>query len=132
MEVKLNKSNNNPFFGLRNCLNLTQAATANISMDMLNACWDEVKNDLTKRQMFFSLLFSIGDITSRQHNIFRGKKKDSGGNANREGFYTILTWLWKNHREQYIKFLNAHLFNEYSCFDMLFRNRIKTKKSKII
>lgn len=131
MEVKLNKSNNNPFFGLKNCLNLTQAATANISMDMLNACWDEVKNDLTKRQMFFSLLFSIGDITSRQHNIFRSKKKDSGGNANREGFYTILTWLWKNHREQYIKFLNAHLFNEYSCFDMLFRNRIKTKKSKI-
>ena len=58
VEVKLNKSNNNPFYGLRNCLKLAQGATGNISYSLLDACYDEVKNDKQHREMFFSLLFS--------------------------------------------------------------------------
>ena len=102
VEVKLNKSNNNPFYGLRNCLQLFQSVGGNIAPSLLDACYTEVRDNKEHRQMFFSLLFSVGDITARQHNIFKGIKKDSGGNANREGFYTIFEWLRTNHKEQFI------------------------------
>ena len=132
VEVKLNKSNNNPFYGLRNCLHLFECVGGNITESMLDACWKEVKDNLEHRQMFFSLLFSVGDITARQHNIFKGVKKDTGGNANREGFYVIFNWLKNKHRDQFLVFLNRGLFNEYTCFDLLFRSRVQTKGSKVI
>lgn len=132
IEVKLNKTSNNPFYGLKNCLRLTQAVGSSISEFMLNECYNEVKDNKEHRELFFSILFSVGDITARQHNIFKGVKKDSGGNANREGFYTIFNWLKNNHKEQFIKFLTAGLFNEYQCFDTLFRSRVKTKGSKVL
>ena len=132
MEVKLNKSNNNPFYGLRNCLKLFQSVGGTITESMLDSTWTEVKGDKEKRELFFSLLFSVGDITARQHNIFKGVKKDTGGNANREGFYTIFCWLKDNHKEQFVKFLNAGLFNEYQCFDTLFRSRVQTKGAKVL
>jgi hypothetical protein len=79
--------------------------------------------------MFFSLLFSVGDITNRQHNIFKGKKVDNGGNAEREAFFTIFMWLKVNQPKQFTKFLYAELFNEYSCFDVLFRSRVQTTRN---
>lgn len=130
VEVKLNKENNNPFFGLSNCLEIFN--TSSINEMKLNTAWNEVKDSKEKREMFFSLLFSIGDVTNRQHNIFKGKKVDNGGNARREDFYLITNWLWKNNRKQFEKFLNAQLFNEYACFDVLFRNRIQTKGAKVL
>ena len=129
VEVKLNKVNSNPFFGLSNCLEIFNSTS--ISEYKLNSAWNEVKNSKEKREMFFSLLFSIGDITNRQHNIFKNKV-DNGGNARREDFYLITNWLWKNNREQFVKFLNAQLFNEYTCFDVLFRNRIQTKGARVL
>ena len=126
VEVQFNKSNNNPFYGLRRCLELFQSMGNTITTGQLDSAFNEVKDDKEKREMFFSLLFSVGDITAREHNIFKGVKKDSGGNANREGFWTIFNWLRENHKKQFIKFLNAGLFNEYQCFDTLFRSRVKT------
>jgi len=133
VEVKLNSNNENPFYGLRNCLKLQQASTDSvISESLLNNAWNEVKNTKEMRELFFSILFSIGDITNRQHNIFKGKKTDGGGNANRDAFYSITMWLWRNNKEQFVKFLNAQLFNEYSCFDVLFKNRVQTKGAKVL
>lgn len=132
ISVQLNNKSNNPFYGLRNCLNLLQAVGSTISPSMLDACWNEVKGNKEHRELFFSILFSVGDITARQHNIFKGVKKDSGGNANREGFYTIFNWLKENNPKQFIKFLNAGLFNEYQCFDTLFRSRVQTKGAKVL
>ena len=130
--VELNKKNENPFFGCSNCLRLIEQAAGNVTDSMLDAAWKEVAQDLEKKKMFFSVLFSIGDITGRQHNIFGKKKVDSGGNANRNGFNTIFHWLWNNNKNQFIKFMNAQLFNEYTCFDFLFQNRVKTKGSKVL
>lgn len=132
VQVKLNKSNDNPFYGLRNCLKLFQSVGNTIDASLLDACWLEVRGNKEHKQMFFSLLFSIGDITARQHNIFNGVKKDSGGNANREGFQVVLDWMWNKHQAQFVKFLEAGLFNEYTCFDLLFRNRVQTKGSRVI
>ena len=132
VQVKLNKSNDNPFYGLRNCLKLFQSVGNTIDASLLDACWSEVRGNKEHKQMFFSLLFSIGDITARQHNIFKGVKRDSGGNANREGFQVVLDWMWNKHQPQFVKFLEAGLFNEYTCFDLLFRNRVQTKGSRVI
>ena len=132
IEVKLNNSNENPFYGMRNCLALFQSVDKPISTSMLDSCWAEVKGDKSKRELFFTLLFSVGDITARQHNIFKGIKRDNGGNANRDSFQTILEWMWDKHPKQFTKFLNAELFNEYTCFDALFKNRVKTKGKQVV
>lgn len=132
IEVKLNNSNENPFYGLRNCLAIFNNLNGTITEDMLNKGYEEVKGDKLKRELFFSLLFATGDITARQHNIFKGKKKDSGGNANRESFWTIFLWMKQNHYKQFLKFMKQGLFNEYTCFDFLFRSRVQTKGTRII
>ena len=130
--VELNKKNENPFYGCSNCLKLIEQAAGTVTYSMLNAAWNEVAQDLEKRKMFFSILFSIGDITGRHHNIFGKKKVDSGGNANRDSFNTIFHWLWNNNKNQFVKFMNAQLFNEYQCFDTLFQNRVQTKGSRVL
>ena len=128
IQVEFNKKNENPFYGLSNCLKLQQSVSSIITPIMIDNAWTEVKNNKEGREMFYSILFSIGDITNRQHNVFKGKKKDNGGNANRNGFEVVLQWLWNNNREQFKKFLYAHLFNEYQCFDSLLKNRVETVK----
>ena len=128
IKIELNKSNNNPFYGLSNCLAILNRPDQ-VNEELLNKAWEEVKEDKDKREMFFSLLFSIGDITARQHNIFKGKKVDSGGNAERESFFCIFMWLKSHCPEQFAKFLNAELFNEYTCFDLLFRSRVKSTRT---
>ena len=125
--IEFNKKNENPFYGLSNCLKLQQASSSFISEAMLTEAWNEVKDDKQKRELFYSILFSIGDITNRQHNIFK-KNVDNGGNSNRQAFEVFFKWLWKNDRMQFRRFLYSRLFNEYSCFDILFKNRIKTIK----
>lgn len=131
IKVELNNSNTNPFYGMKNCLKLFQNVGGIITFDMLDKAYKECNNK-EKKQMFYSLLFSIGDITARQHNVFKGKKKDSGGNANREGFHTVIKWIWNNDKKQFARFLVKGIFNEYTCFDILLRNRVKTKDNKVI
>lgn len=131
IEVKLNNSNENPFYGLTNCLKLFNNLNGTVTPSFLDTCYREVQGDKMKRELFFSLLFAVGDITNRQHNIFKGLKVDNGGNANRESFWTIFLWMKENHYEQFIKFLNVGLFNEYTCFDFLFRSRVQTKGSRV-
>lgn len=131
VEVKLNNSNENPFYGMRGCLRVMQSAGGNITTDMLDSAYSECETK-EQKQMLFSLLFSIGDITARQHNIFKGQRKDNGGNANREGFAVVLNWMWHKHTEQFLRFLNAGLFEEYTCFDHLLKNRVQTKGAKVV
>lgn len=132
IEVKLNNSNENPFYGMKNCLQLFNNLNGNINTSLLDSCYKEVEKDKTKRELFFSLLFAIGDITNRQHNIFKNVKKDNGGNANREAFWTVFTWMKDKHYDQFVKFLNEGLFNEYTCFDFLFRSRVQTKGKRVV
>lgn len=131
VEIKLNNSNENPFYGMRSCLKIMQNVGGNITPEMLTEACKECKTK-EQKQMFYALIFSIGDITARQHNVFKGKKKDNGGNANREGFAVVIDWMWANHKEQFLKFLNAGLFEEYTCFDHLLKNRVQTKGKRVL
>lgn len=131
LEIKLNKSSDSLFYGMRNCLNLLQNGGKGIvSESQLDSCLQEAKRSKEAKEMFYSLLFSIGDITARQHNIFKKNKVDSGGNAQRDSFFTIVSWLKKKEYPQFKKFLFANLFNEYTSFDILLANRVQTTKKK--
>lgn len=129
-EVVKKNQNPNPFYGLRYCLQIFQDGGKTISPSILNMAWSEVKDSLEKRQLFWSLLFSIGDITARQHNIFNKNKVDSGGTASRENFVIIVEWMKLNHYKQFLKFMWSRLFNEFVSFDVLLASRIKTEKKK--
>jgi hypothetical protein len=129
VEVKIGRTSDNPFYGLKACLLLFQnGAKESLNPSVVDAAWKEVKDDHDKRKMFYSLLFSIGDITARQHNIFGKSKIDSGGNAARDNFRMIMIWLKKNNYMQFVKFMFAKLFNEFTSFDNLLAMRIQTKK----
>lgn len=126
IKVEFNNHQENPFSGLDNCLALYNNAPINESL--LNAAYNECKNDLEKLKLFYILCFQVGDITNREHNIFHGKKVDSGGSARRDDFREVINWMYHTHPEQFRKFLFAGLFNEYSCFDLLIQNRVQTQK----
>lgn len=137
MEVVMKQRTKNPFYGMKHTLSLMQIASKSaITFSMLDNCWKEVldgKNvpDRERAEMFFSLLFSIGDITARKHNIFKRletKSVDNGGSAMRENFRIVMQWMKDRMPSQYYKFMNAHLFNEYTTFDNLLAARVKTKK----
>ena len=127
VQVEFNKKNKNPFYGCRRCLELFQD-NDHVITQQFDAAWLEVSNDPEKVKMFYSLCFSIGDVTNRQHNIFGKMKIDSGGMSSRESFFIFVNWLLNKNLEQFKKFLSAGLFNEYNCFDTLLRNRVKTSK----
>lgn len=131
IQVEFNKKNENPFYGCKKCLELFQDNDY-VTTQQLDAAWQEVKNDPEKIKMFYSLCFSIGDITNRQHNIFGKKKIDSGGMSSRESFFTFVNWLLTKNFDQFKKFLFAGLFNEYNCFDTLLRNRVKTNRAGMV
>lgn len=83
--VIFNKRTENPFKGMRKCLEL---ANANVITEfMLDDAYAEAFMDKDKKALFYSILFNIGDITNREHNIFRGNKVDGGGQAERDNFF---------------------------------------------
>lgn len=133
LKVQAKEKTNNPFYGLKYCLQLFQNAGkgAMITPMMLDQAFNEIRDDKEKREMFFSLLFSIGDITNREHNIFKKNKVDGGGNAQREAFMNILEWMKVRDFKQFTQFLLKGTINEYTSFDMLFANRVQTKKNKV-
>lgn len=122
--ITFNKKTDNPFAGLNNCLSIFQNHI--IDNTLLTNAYNEVKEDKTKKELFYSLLFAIGDVTNRNHNIFKHQNVDNGGQGDRDNFFIIMNWMIDNDYNQFIKFLNAGLFNEYTCFDNLFKNRVQT------
>ena len=93
-QVKFNNKNENPFYGMSNTLSVYQNANKGQSVNnsTLKAAWKECKDD-NQKAVLLSILFSVGDITARQHNIFE-TKVESGGNSQREVFRdTIIPFL---------------------------------------
>ncbi len=128
LQVKFSKENSNPFYGMSKTLELQQSLSKGTAVTNahISSAYTECKTE-DQKKMFYSLLFSIGDITGRHHNIFGKNKVDSGGNGMRENFRIIVDWMKKTNHKQYLKFLNARLFNEFNCLDTLLANRVNTK-----
>jgi len=130
VQIEMSKKvSENAFYGLRNCLLLFQAGgKGSVSIAMLTNAWNEVKDNKQYRELFFTILFSIGDVTARQHNLFGRNKVDSGGGAFREAFSIVMQWMKTHVPDQYKKFLFSRLFNEYTTFDNIFGIRVQTVK----
>ena len=133
VKVEFNKQGQNQFYGMQNCLSFYQnASKGNTSFD-LDACWKECKTK-DQKALFFALCMSVGDITARQHNVFKGNKVESGGYAEREIFRDrILPWMWKKVNLKSspmdpVEFLA--LVIEFTVTDNIIGNRVKTQKGK--
>lgn len=130
-QVEFNTKNENPFYGMSNTLRLYQEGSkGNVTTSMLEAAWKECKDE-NQLSVLISILFSIGDITARQHNIFDGKV-ESGGNAMRESFRDVIIpfLVKKTNSSKKLKLMN--LITEYTVMDNILAARIVTKKKTSI
>lgn len=123
------KTAENPFYGKSALLHLMQQSTKKVGLGVaLNNAWNECKGSKILREAFFVIVFSIGDITNRQHNIFGKKKVDNGGNSLREQFMSCMKWMVKTCPDQYHEFLKNDLFRQYSCLFNVLGTQVRTKK----
>jgi len=131
IKVEFGSKNQNPFYGMKNTLELFQVAskgTTPSGITMAQA-WGEADTD-EKKALLVSILFFVGDVTSRQHNLFEGKV-DGGGNSQREVFRdTIIPFLVKNvaKTSKAKKLGLMKLITEYTTMDNIFASRVKTTK----
>lgn len=127
----------NPFYKMSGTLTLMQQASKMLEPNkgtlttLLNGSWIECKDNAEKRALFFCIVFSLGDIQNREHNIFskKGIKPDQGGNSLRKTFLYCLEWMHKNVYEQFYNFLPV--YGEYynlganTMYHILWTDRFK-------
>lgn len=111
----------NPFYKMTQTLNLFREipklgdkTTEQVINSLLNNAWEECKVSKEKKQLFYILFFSIGDITNREHNIFKKakiKNPDNGGFSQRKSFQYALKWLHNKDKGLFYKLLP--LMGEY-------------------
>ena len=129
----------NPFYQMRDSLRmfneLQKVDDATVQKSAvnayLNAAWKECSNDLIKRQLFMSILFSIGDITDREHNLFRRvkiKDVENGGYSKRRTFILCLQWMLDTVPEQFYRFLP--IIGEYYNLDGTMLYELRTDRAK--
>lgn len=128
----------NPFYGLSATLDLFQQSPKGIDKTrtnaLLNASWKEVNaiTDGVRKseaiQLFYTLVFAIGDVNNREHQLFGKSKVDQGGFGQRETFRYALEWMLSNTPKYFYSFI--HLIPEYSNYENLFFNQIRTDRYK--
>lgn len=103
-----------------------------VVMNYLTAAWKECSGNLESRKMFWSVVFSFGDVVNREHNIFRKKgikNVDQGGNSLRKVFMYCLEWMNINTPEQLYSFFPV-LGEYYNLGAMTMFNIIWTDRFK--
>lgn len=130
-QVEFNTKASNPFYGMKNTLELYQSASKGLTptVSKLEAAWNEC-NTKEKLAVLFTVLFFVGDVTNRQHNVFDGKV-DGGGNGQREVFRdTIIPFLVSKVRKltKSKRMALMTLITEYTTMDNILSVRVKTKK----
>lgn len=128
----------NPFYGMSQTLNLGQqlsklgdnATQAHVN-SYLNSAWVEAKSSKEKRELFFIIIFTLGDIANREHNIFKKKgikNVDGGGTSARKIFLFALQWVITNVPDQFYAFLP--IIGEYYNLDGMMFYELKTDRYK--
>lgn len=130
-KVKFNDQEVNEFAGMYGTLTLYQKCSKGIApskMELMNA-WREASTP-DKKALLFTVLFFVGDVTGRQHNMLPGKV-DKGGNAEREVFRDVLIPFLVSKTKKFTKVQKrqlAFLVMEYTTLDNVVAARIQTKK----
>lgn len=135
--MKMSQVKENIFYNKRELLELLQSVNV-LKPDTLK--YVQVESLLNKAhasiqtredaQLFYSIIFSFGDIQNREHNIFAGKKTDKGGESLRKFFIYAVKWMAKNQFKQFVEFIP--LISEYTNFENLWYYQVRTKGKKII
>lgn len=128
-QVEFNTKNENPFYGMQKTLGIFQTASkgGRVSPENLKLAWKECK-DVNQQAVLLSILFSIGDVTGRQHNLFE-TKVESGGNAQRDVFRDdIIPFLVKITKGKKKRQELMALITEYTVMDNILANRVLTKR----
>ncbi len=118
----------NPFYGLKSLFALFQNGVKGSIVKYLDAARREAGDNNMFIQLFHIICFSLGDITNRQHNIFKSKV-DSGGNAANPQWIEYVSWLINAEPKTFVKFLP--LIVEYVGLRELVTLQIKTNKKSI-
>jgi hypothetical protein len=131
VQVEFNTKNENQFYGMQNTLSIYQHASkgGHISRAMLEGAWKEAKT-IDQKAVVLSVLFFIGDVVGRQHNLFEGKI-DAGGNSQREVFRDdIIPFLVSrvDKLSTAVKLNLIGLITEYTTLDNVVAVRVKTQK----
>lgn len=136
--VEFNTKTVNPFYGMSNTLQIFQDAAKGLSISRkkLDGAWSECKGDTDRLAVLISVLFSVGDVTARQHNAFEGKV-ESGGHAQRNVFRDqivpfLVEKISSQNKATRLKLIG--LVTEYTVMDNVLANRVVTKKgsSKVV
>lgn len=125
LQKKAKLTEENPFYRMSALLEmLTQLPKASDSItknqvyQYLRQAWSEC-NTKDKREAFFVVLFSIGDIQNREHNVFKKigiKDVDGGGHSKRKVFAYCLEWMLTTIPEQFYRFMP--IYGEYYSLDV--------------
>lgn len=141
MDAILNKKpkavDENPFYRMSANLNLLQqgnklpdTVTQSQMYTYLDAAWKECTNKVQK-ELFFTLVFSLGDISNREHNVFRKrgmKDVDQGGQSKRKVFFLCLKWMLERVPQQFYTFLPV--IGEYYNLGGMFMYQLQTDRWK--
>lgn len=136
ISIKQRKVDENPFFGKKALFDLYQKGTSAKGIaeatfkNALTAAYQEAKDSRELLEVFYSIAFSIGDISNRQHNAFGTSKVDNGGEAHRQVFQWFLEWLKETDLRQYHRFVTSDVIRQYTTLDNVIGTRVKTLKGK--
>ena len=135
-KVEFNTETANPYYGMSNTLSIFQNGSkgGGGSRGILEKAWNECGDDVEKQALLACVLFSIGDVASRQHNLFEGKV-ESGGNSERALFRKeIIPFLVEkiSGKRKATKLRLMHLITEYTVMDNIFATRVVTKKGSSV
>lgn len=130
----------NQFYGSYELLNLFQQlpklgtdASKNTVHNILSKTYKEC-DSYEKKQLFYSIIFSVGDITNREHNLFKRsnlKDVENGGQSSRKVFLYSLEWMLtfnNDTKNQFYSFLS--IIGEYTNNQNLFFYQLRTDRSK--
>lgn len=134
------KLQENEFYGSEALLNMFQqmpkmGTTPNKSSvnAYLNSAYTEC-NTHSKLQLFYSIVFSIGDISNRVHNFFKQeglKNVENGGSSLRKTFLYSLEWMLTKNKETQNQFYEyLPLISEYTNTKNSFFYELKTDRKK--
>lgn len=130
----------NPFYGLRKLLNAMQQLPKLVTPSktqvyaLLNDAFSEVKTITDKqaakdaRTLLFTIIFKVGDVVNRDHNVFGRKKVDNGGDSLRKTFRYCLSWMLENDSQTFYKLLP--LVPEYTNFENIMFYQLTTDRYK--
>lgn len=129
----------NPFYQMAQTLRMFQelpkvddaAVTKTAVHAYLENAWNECKGNKEKRELFMVIMFSLGDITNREHNLFRKvglKDVENGGLSKRRTFIFCLEWLLMRAPEQFYTFLP--IIGEYYNLDGTMLYELRTDRFK--